>query len=112
MSIKVFDVISGVWSVLFFCLLLFCVVNAVMSVKREKKRFVLSYILESVMILINLLFMYMVDGGYVLYGNHKFSGLSAMGDWLWFVVLLFAVLVPVLVTLVCHIVYVWKKRKS
>ncbi len=111
MSIRVFDIVTVVWEVIFLLLFIFCIANAILSVKKGKKRFYVSYILEIAMILINLLFMHMVDGGYVLYGENKFSGLSRMGDWLEFVVLLLLTTVPILITVVCHVVYVWKRAK-
>lgn len=112
MSIRVFDAVAVIWEVLFLLLLIFCIVNAILSVKKGKKRFYVSYILEIGMVLINLLLMYMVDGGYVLYGENKFSGLSRLGDWLEFALLFFITLIPIAVTVVCHMVYAWKRRKQ
>lgn len=112
MGIQQFETIMLVWNILFFALIIFCVFLAIISVKRNNKKFVVSYVLEGITIAVNLFFMYIIDSGFIDYGNDKFSGLSALGDWLGFGVLILITLIPLVITIVCNICYVVKKRKK
>lgn len=112
MGIQQFETIMLVWNILFFAVIIFCIVLAIISAKRMNKKFIVSYVLEGVTIAVNLFFMYIIDSGFIDYGNDKFSGLSALGDWLGFGVLILITLLPLVITIVCNICYVVKKRKK
>ena len=111
MGIQQFEIVMLIWNILFFIVLFFCIINAIISLRRQNKRFVLSYVLEIITVPVNLGFMYIIDHGYVDYGNDKFSGLSAMGDWFGFGILLLITLIPLVITIICNIRYVIKNRK-
>lgn len=112
MSIRVFDIVMCIWSVVFLAVSVFCSVNAIISVIKSKKRFMTSYVLEIMLISINLIFMYAVDNDYILYGDNKFSGLNRMGDWLGFLILTIVAVIPIIITLVCQVIYIVKSRKN
>ena len=111
MNLQTFHNIMYTWYVIFFAVLIFCSVNAIIAVKKQNNRFLLSYVPEAITILVNLTFMYIINGRYIDYGNSKFSGLDSLGDWLGFAVLLALTAVSVILTVVCHIIYGVKKRK-
>ena len=110
MGIQEFNIIMLVWNLLYFAILIYCSVNAIRSLKMQKKNFLVSYVLEAVMILLNFAFMYIIEMGYIDYGEDMFSGFNAMGDWLGFFILIIFTGIPVLITLFCHIRSVMKKR--
>ena len=112
MGIQQFGTIMFIWNILFFAVLISGIILAVISVKRNNKNFIVSYVLEAVTIVVNLFFMYIIDSGYIDYGNDKFSGLSALGDWFGFGILILITLILLVITVVCNICYVVKKRKS
>lgn len=112
MEIQQFNNIMLAWNIVFFIILLFCIINAILSVKRQNRKFVLSYVLEAVMVLINAGFMYIISERYIDYGNDKFSGLAALGDWYGFAILIIITAIPVLITVGCNICYMIKKRKK
>ena len=111
-GIQQFETVMLTWNILFFAVLIFGTINAIISVRRQNKKFILSYVLELLTVPVNIGFMYIIDSGYVDYGNNKFSGLSAMGDWLGFGILILITLVPLLITVICNIRYVIKKKKE
>lgn len=112
MGIRQFGTIMIIWNFLFFAVLIFCIFWAVISVKRNNKNFMVSYVLEAVTTVINLCFMYIIDSGFVDYGNDKFSGLSALGDWLGFGILILITLIPLVITVICNIRYALNKKKK
>jgi len=112
MGIQQFETVMFVWNILFFAVLIFGTINAVISVRRQNKKFLLSYVLELLTVPVNIGFMYIIDHGYVDYGNDKFSGLSAMGDWFGFGILILITLIPLLITVICNIRYVIKEKKE
>ena len=112
MGIQQFGTIMIIWNILFFVVLISCIVLAVISVRRHNKNFIVSYVLEAVTIVVNLFFMYIIDNGYIDYGNDKFSGLSALGDWLGFGILILITLIPLVITVVCNIRYILNKRRG
>lgn len=112
MGIQQFGTIMIIWNILFFAVLISSIILAVISVKRHNKNFIVSYVLEAVTIVVNLFFMYIIDSGYIDYGNDKFSGLNALGDWLGFGILILITLIPLVITVVCNICYVAKKKKK
>lgn len=112
MGIQQFQTVAAVWYVLFFVIVTFCIICTVLAAKRNNGKFVLPYILELVLCVVNLLFMYIIDKDYIDYGNDKFSGLSAMGDWLGFGILILITMIPVAVTVICNIRYIIKKKQS
>lgn len=111
MKIQTFDTIMCVWNIIFFATLIFCSINAIFAVKKRNRKFILSYILEGITVLVNLTFMYIINEGYIDYGEDKFSGLNAMGDWFGYMILIILTVIPVILTAVCNVVYVVKKRK-
>lgn len=112
MGIQQFETVMLTWNILFFAVLIFSTINAVISARRQNKKFLLSYVLELLTMPVNMGFMYIIDSGYVDYGNDKFSGLSAMGDWFGFGILILITLIPLLITVICNIRYVIKKKKK
>lgn len=111
MGIRQFDNIMLVWNIMFFAILIFCIINAILSVRRKNRKFVLSYVLEAVTVLINAGFMYIINGRYIDYGDNKFSGLAALGDWYGFAILIIITIIPVLITVICTIYYaVWNRK--
>lgn len=112
MNIKTFDTIMAIWHVLFGLCMVFCSVNAIYCVKKNVNKFILSYIAEGATIIVNLIFLYIVDKGYVLYGDNKFSGVSEMDDWLSVLILMILTGIPVIITIVCHVMYEVKRRRS
>ena len=112
MGIQQFQSAMTAWYVVFFAIGAFCIIRTVLAAKRNNGRFILPYISELVLCVVNLIFMYIIDSDYIDYGNDKFSGLSAMGDWLGFGVLLIITSGLLLMTLVCNILYVVKKKKK
>jgi len=111
MGIRQFDNIMFVWNIVFFAILIFCIINAILSVRRKNRKFVLSYVLEAVTVLINVGFMYIINGRYIDYGDNKFSGLAALGDWYGFAILIIITIIPVLITVICTIYYtVWNRK--
>ena len=111
MELQTFDTIMCIWNIIFFAILAFCSINAIVSVKRRNRKFILSYVLEGITVLVNLTFMYIINEGCIDYGEDKFSGLNAMGDWFGFAILIILTCVPGMITLICNIIYVVKKRK-
>lgn len=112
MGIRQFETVMFTWNILFFAVLILGTVNAIVSVRRQNKKFILSYVLELLTVPVNMGFMYIIDSGYVDYGNDKFSGLSAMGDWFGFGILILITLISLLITVICNIWYVIKKKKE
>ena len=112
MGIQQFHTVRDIWFLIFFVISIVCIVLAVLSVKRMNRGFILSYVLEAVTVLVNLSFMYITDRDYVDYGNNKFSGLSALGDWLGFCMLILITLIPLIVTVICNIRYLIKKKTN
>ena len=111
MKLQIFDNIMCIWNIIFFATLIFCSVNAIVAVKRKNRKFILSYLLEGITVLVNLTFMYIINGGYIDYGEDKFSGLNAMGDWFGYMILIILTVIPVVLTVVCNVVYAVKKRR-
>ena len=112
MGIRQFETVMFTWNILFFAVLILGTVNAIVSVRRQNKKFILSYVLELLTVPVNMGFMYIIDSGYVDYGNDKFSGLSAMGDWFGFGILILITMILLLITVICNIWYVIKKKKE
>jgi len=112
MGIQQFSTIMVVWDIVFIVTLFFCIIYAIVSLKKNRRRFILPYALEAVTVVGNLVFMYIIDHGYVDYGDDKFSGLSAMGDWFGFGVLILITLIPVVTTVICNMVYIVKNKKQ
>lgn len=112
MGIQQFSNIMLVWNIMFLAVYIFCIINAILSVKRKNRKFLLSYVLEGITVLINAGFMYIISERYIDYGGDKFSGLAALGDWYGFAILIILTVIPVLTTLVCNICYVVWKRKN
>ena len=111
MKVQTFDTVMCIWNIIFFATLIFCAIYAIAAVKKRNRKFILSYVLEGITLLVNLAFMYIINEGYIDYGDDKFSGLNAMGDWLGYLILIFLTAIPVVLTVVCNVVYVVKKRK-
>lgn len=112
MGIQQFKMVMMIWYLIFFAVLAFCIVFAILSVRRQNKKFIVSYVLEAATVFVNLFFMYIINSGYIDYGNDKFSGLSSMGDWLGFGILILITLIPLLITVICNIRYIRKKKKA
>jgi len=112
MGAQQFNIVMAVWYAVFFAIIIFCAVNAIVSVKRHNRKFLISYGLELATVLVNLLFMYIIDNGFIDYGNHKFSGLDSLGDWLGFAMLICITLIPFIITVICNIGYVKRKKYS
>ena len=112
MKWQIFNNILIAWNVFYLVAFFFCLVNAIISVKKQTGKFFMSYALEGLLVVANLAFMYVINEGHIDYGNDKFSGLSALGDWFGFLILTFLVGIPVVVTVVCNVIYVVKKRKQ
>lgn len=107
-----FNIIMTIWNILFFLLLILCMVISICSVKRRNKKFFISYIVEAATVVINLTFMYVINERYIDYGEDKFSGLNALGDWLGFGILIIITLIPLVTTIVCNIIYAMKIKKK
>lgn len=112
MEIRQFQIVMNVWYLFFFAILTFCVIWTVLSARHNNKRFIVSYVLEGVTVSVNLFFMYIINGRYIDYGNDKFSGLSSLGDWLGFGILILITLIPLAITIICNIRYIIKKKTS
>lgn len=112
MGIQQFQIIMVIWYFLFFAMLVFCLFYAINSLRKNKGSYRLPYILEGAMMAVNVFFMYIIDHRYIDYGNNKFSGLSSMGDWLGFGMLLLITLALLLGTIICNIYYIIRKRKK
>jgi len=112
MGIQQFSTIMIIWNMLFFANLIFCMIYAIVSAKKNRGKFILSYVLETATVVVNLGFMYIIDHGYIDYGDDKFSGLSALGDWFGFAILILITLIPLITTIICNILYEVKKRKQ
>lgn len=112
MEIQQFHTIMTIWNIFFFIILISCMIYAIASVRKNIGKFILPYVLEAATIAVNLFFMYIIDHGYVDYGDDKFSGLSALGDWIGFGLLILITLIPLITTIICNILYVARKRKS
>ena len=100
-----------IWNIVFFAALIFCSINAIVALRKQNKKFILSYVLEGITVLVNLTFMYLIEKDFIDYGDDKFSGLNAMGDWLGFMILIIITAVPLIITLICNVIYVMKKRR-
>ena len=112
MGIRQFQTVMAVWNILCIAIVIFCIILAISSLKRNNKMFLLSYVLEAVTVLVNLFFMYIIDRDYVDYGNDKFSGLSALGDWVGFGILILITIIPLIFSVACNVRYVIKKRRQ
>lgn len=112
MGIQQFETIMILWNILFFAVLIACIVLAMLSIKQNNRCFIFSYLLEAAATAVNLIFMYIIDSDAIDYGNDKFSGLSALGDWLGFGILILITLIPLTLTIVSNVRYVIKKRKN
>ena len=112
MKIQTFDIIMCIWNIIFIAMWIFCSINAIVAVKKRNKRFLLSYALEAFMVLVNISFMYIIVWDWIDYGDDMFSGLNAMGDWFGYMILNILTAVPLVITVICNIIYVVKKRKQ
>lgn len=112
MEIRVFETITYIWYVLFGVCIISSSAYTIYCMKKNINKFIIAYVTEGATIIINLLFMYLVDKNYVLYGDNKFSGLNRMGDWLGFLILIILTGIPVIITVACHVIYGIKRHKS
>lgn len=111
MNIQQFTPIQYIWFVIYLSILIVCIICSIKNVIKNNKKFNIFYGLELTTILINVLFMYLIDN-YIEYGNDKFSGLSQLGDWVGHIILIIITIILIIITLICHLIYYFKNKNK